>query len=280
MRALFFLLLTLSITKFYCQEIVKGKIVDKNENPISYANIGMLNKEMGTVSNINGFFELFLDKKTITDNDSLKISCLGFYSKIILIKDFINNKSIVLDVKTEKLDEVVIISSREKEYTVGNSKTSTKRSVNFSITNKKNQNLGAEIGKKFNLKKGKNNYLKEFMFFISNNNFDDIIFRINIYTIKKNKPFQKINTENIIIEVSNSKKGWITTDLSPYDIITTDDIIISVEWIDYLGEKGSKLSLPIIIPSLFANHYYKYGSQSKWKKYNNISSAMKLVFEN
>ena len=70
----------------------------------------------------------------------------------------------------------------------------------------------------------------------------------------------------------------MVTDLSFYDINVKEDIIITVEWLEH-SEKGSKLNLPIIVPSLGSTHYYKFGSQNSWLKYGSLSTPMHLTYE-
>jgi len=144
--------------------------------------------------------------------------------------------------------------------------------------NMKNLNLGSEIGRKFSLGTKKPSLLKEVKFFLKENNFESVLFRVNFYTIENNKPSKKINNTNILISADNYLTGWITVDLTDYGIKTQEDIIVTVEWIK-ASEKGDKLSLPILIPSFSSTHYYKYGTHAKWKKYENISTAVLLTYK-
>lgn len=258
---------------------IKGIITDSLKNPIQYVNVGILNKPVGTVTNENGEFYLNINNSFISD--TLKISCLGFKPKEFVIKSLLSKKtdlSISLNNYTEKLDEILINSSNLKTYTKGKEKTKTKNEVFFAIPSLKNLNLGSEIGRKFSLGTKKPSLLKEFKFFLKENNFESVLFRLNFYTIENNKPSKKINNTNILIPADNQLTGWITADLSDYGIKTQEDIIITVEWIK-ASEKGDKLSLPILIPSFSSTHYYKYGTHAKWKKYGSISTAMMLTYK-
>ncbi|WP_299523850.1 carboxypeptidase-like regulatory domain-containing protein [uncultured Lutibacter sp.] len=258
---------------------IKGIITDSLKNPIQYVNVGILNKPVGTVTNENGEFYLNINNSFISD--TLKISCLGFKPKELVIKSLLSEKtdlSISLNNYTEKLDEILINSSNLKTYTKGKEKTKTKNEVFFAIPSLKNLNLGSEIGRKFSLGTKKPSLLKEFKFFLKENNFESVLFRLNFYTIENNKPSKKINNTNILIPADNQLTGWITADLSDYGIKTQEDIIITVEWIK-ASEKGDKLSLPILIPSFSSTHYYKYGTHAKWKKYGSISTAMMLTYK-
>lgn len=258
---------------------IKGIITDSLKNPIQYVNVGILNKPVGTVTNENGEFNLNIDNSLISD--TLKISCLGFKSKELQIKNLLTNKNeinISLENYTEKLNEIIINSSNLKTYTKGKEQTKTKNKVFFAIPSMKNLNLGSEIGRKFSLGTKKPSLLKEFKFFLKENNFESVLFRLNFYTIENNKPSKKINNTNILISADNGLTGWIIADLTDYSIKTKEDIIVTVEWIK-ASEKGDKLSLPILIPSFSSVHFYKYGTHAKWKRYGSISTAMMLTYK-
>ncbi|ESU25208.1 hypothetical protein FEDK69T_01770 [Flavobacterium enshiense DK69] len=279
MKKLFltFLMLFFSFSVFSQEKLIKGIIIDSLNKPIQYANIGILNKPIGTVSNQNG--EYFLNIDNAVNSDTLKISCLGFKSVEKTINNILNsNYNVTLENHIEKLEEIVIKSDNLKTYTEGKDKTNTKKQVFFAIKNQKNLNLGSEIGRKFTLGSKKPSLLKEFKFFIKENNFETVKFRINFYTIVDNKPSKKINKTNIIVGVDNKTKGWINVDLTDYEIKTQEDIIVAVEWIE-CSKIGDKLSLPIIIPSFSSTHYYKFGTQAKWEKYGSISSSMMLTYK-
>ena len=82
----------------------------------------------------------------------------------------------------------------------------------------------------------------------------------------------------IIIEVLNKTKGWIKFDLAGYDINIQQDVAITIEWVE--GSKnGNILSLPLLIPSFNSIHYFKSNTNRKWYKYNVVSTAMVLKYE-
>ncbi|WP_294962068.1 carboxypeptidase-like regulatory domain-containing protein [uncultured Flavobacterium sp.] len=261
----------------YSQNI-EGKVVDSLQKPIQYVSIGILNKPFGTVTDENGNFK-FSMTDGIPESDTLRVSCMGYKSKDILFKNLNQNKiNVQLESHIEKLDEVVINKNGLKEYTDGKDKTQTKHSVIFANPNYKNINLGSEIGKKFSLGDKKPSFLTDFKFFIKDNNFEMVKFKINIYNIKDNRPDKMINQSNIIVEVNKKLTDWVNVDLSQFDITVQEDIIITVQWIEHSPD-GNKLNLPIIIPSFGSTHYYKFGSQGKWEKYGKISSSMLLSYK-
>jgi hypothetical protein len=275
-----FLSFIISITTFFSfaqQKELSGLILDRVNKPIAYANIGIVNKPLGTVSSLEGKFKLTIsnDQK----NDTIRISCLGYKSRDFIVKDLIeNNINIKLETYVENLQEVVIFSSKLSIRTDGKLRTNAKNKCIFANPDFKNLNLGSEIGRKFKLGSKKPSILSEFKFYIKENNFDYVKFRINIYSVLNNKPNKKINTENIFVTVSKNYTDWVEVDLSAFEIAIQEDIIIAVEWIEH-SKNGNKLNLPIIVPSLGSTHFYKFGTQNSWQRYSNLSTPMFLTYK-
>ncbi len=260
--------------------LLYGRVQDEQQNALAYVNIGLPGTTVGTVSNDVGDYQLILTKN-IDHLDSIQFSMIGYETKKFSLKEFISKSkgtlsTIVLAQADFELSEVIVRPQYGKTKTVGHSRTSPQRVVNFSIKNKENQNLGAEIAKKFKLPKPVTQ-LNQFEFFVKHNNFDTIRVRINVYELHKNRPLKNLLKENIIIELTDQQKGWITVDLTPYEIITQKNVAVSIEWIHY-SQKGRHFTLPLTFPKFDSIHFYKYGSQSKWKRYKGMSTAMRLQY--
>ena len=262
------------------QSQIKGQIFDLDNNPIQFAKVGLIHFPTGTVTNINGEFQLTI--KNTEYLDSLKISAFNFHDKIITIKNLLDKSSIInitLDYSPVEIKEVIINGKTLKTDTEGQEKSKTKKELFFVIPGMDNVNLGAEIGRKFSLGK-KDTKLEEFSFYLKQNNFDNVGFKINVYSIGKNNiPLERLNKEEIVESINNKTIGWIDVDLSKYHINVNQDIIICIEWIK-ASEKGDTLSLPIFAPTFFnSTYYYKQSAQSKWRKYTIISTSMKLKYK-
>jgi len=90
------------------QVIIKGIVKDQKSGlPISFANIYIPEKRMGTATNLYGEFKFELDPI-----DSMLISAIGYESRLIYLKDSVNNGSIEINIdmvpRTYDLTEVVI----------------------------------------------------------------------------------------------------------------------------------------------------------------------------
>lgn len=88
------------------QESIHAKLLDSvSKQPIPYATISV-NDNSGVITNENGDFLLYLSKKS-SENDSLKIRCLGYETKQFLIKKF-QDSIILLGQKTIELEEILV----------------------------------------------------------------------------------------------------------------------------------------------------------------------------
>jgi len=111
----FFILSVLFSPSLQAQSLeIKGKVTDTNQEPLIGATILVQGTEQGTITDINGNFQLKTDPKA-----TLIVSYTGFSSKIILV----GNQTvwnIMLEPEDLKLDEVVVIgygSQRKSQIT-------------------------------------------------------------------------------------------------------------------------------------------------------------------
>lgn len=75
MRTLLLLAFTLTTALGFGQTTVSGKVVDQNNEPIPGANVVIVGKAIGTVSDFDGNFNLQTDENPPFD---LQISSLGY----------------------------------------------------------------------------------------------------------------------------------------------------------------------------------------------------------
>ena len=256
--------------------VIKGKVMDQeNTTTLPYVNIGIIGTSLGTISDANGVFELYL-KANVDEEQIVRFSYLGYATKDYTIASLhlLNGQEIPLEKTGITLKTVEVRPDLLTAKVIGHEKTNTNRMNNFSISKKPNQNLGAAIGRRFNVG-NKTSQLSEFKFYVGANNFDTIRFRVNIYSIKNGRPNLLLNQQDIITTLIQHQKGWATVDLSPQQLFVKEDVIVAVEWIEH-SRKGRFLQLPITMPA-FATHFYKYGSQDKWKRFRGMSTAMVLT---
>jgi len=137
----------LASNMLYGQSIITGSVVnEENESPIGYVNIGIVGKNIGTVSDKEGKFSLLIESQQM--NDSLLFSCIGFEPHSVKISDIRENDIIHLKEKIYFLNEVVVKPWTYKEHTLGIFSKSGLLSTGF-----RDNNLGYELGLLFKNKK-------------------------------------------------------------------------------------------------------------------------------
>lgn len=242
---------------------IRGVIRDKDkQNPLSYVNIGLMNSDVGTVSDLNGEFELSIP---LSENiDSLRFSMIGYKPINVSVHSSMQHKAglqINLEEDISALDEVVLNTSSWKKKILGNETKSNFIGHLFYY-----EQLGKEMGIRININK-KPKFVETFNFHVSYNRFSaKSFFRLNIYEIIKGKPGQNILTENIIISVEPHQTGMISTNLEAYNIVLDKDVLVTLEWIDNEGEIKPTEALIISVGLFTGGVYERNSKEMKMKK--------------
>ncbi|MDB2342509.1 carboxypeptidase-like regulatory domain-containing protein [Flavobacteriaceae bacterium] len=251
------------------QTFVIGQVIDAaTKEPLPYVNIGLLNKNIGTVSDETGYFELEVNTEQ-NSRDTLRFSMIGFETKSYTLNDFINQNEIevYLTEKSTALDEVILSSKRKKYQTkiLGNKTTS--KALYAAFTSNK---LGNEMG--FIVRARKHPMiLKKFNISLVENDYGPIKFRLNIYDVLNGLPNKTLLKDNIFIETEESS-GIVSLDLTPYEIILDQDFFIAIEWIEDLGPGKLYFSGGFFGAPLFAREV----SQGTWEKIGTASVGMNV----
>ncbi len=250
-----------------------GTIVDSKSNqPLSYVNIGILNREVGTVSDTLGNFELAVAETL--KNDTLRISRIGYQPIEILVKEVWKTEDALilkLDEQISALDEIVLTAKAIKKRTLGNKTESKFLGTGFGY-----DQLGAEMGIKINIRKNPT-LVDAFNCTVSQNRLSaKAIFRLNFYSVQNGKPHENVLTQNILIPIEPKQTGPITVDLKPFNIVLEDDVIVTLEWVANEGDnkEGEAIFFPL---GLFTNGtLYKASSQSKFRKYGGLGVGFNI----
>lgn len=251
------------------QTFVIGQVIDAaTKEPLPYVNIGLLNKNIGTVSDETGYFELEINTEQ-NSRDTLRFSMIGFETKSYTLNDFINQNEIevYLTEKSTALDEVILNSKRKNYQTkiLGNKTTS--KALYAAFTSNK---LGNEMG--FIVRARKHPMiLKKFNISLVENDYGSIKFRLNIYDVLNGLPNKTLLTDNLFIETEEST-GIVSLDLTPYEIILDQDFFIAIEWIEDLGPGKLYFSGGFFGAPLFAREV----SQGTWEKIGTASVGMNV----
>ena len=86
---------------------LNGVILDEiTGEPLSYANIGLYNKSIGTISNDNGEFILKMNRRYL--DDTLVVSFMGYRNRFIPIRQFRDSSVIKMEKKLYTIQEVIV----------------------------------------------------------------------------------------------------------------------------------------------------------------------------
>lgn len=251
---------------------LRGKVTDKKtEEPLPYVNIGVLDRETGTVSDIEGNFELELDESYL--QDTLRASMIGYTPIELAINEAVQIKPLVrleMEEKVQELNEVTVLAKALKRRRLGNTTKSKFLSTGFGY-----EQLGAEMGIKVNIRKP--TLVDSFKFHISYNRLSSkAIFRLNFYNVEKGRPGQNILNDNIFVTIEPNQVGRISVDLMPYDITLTEDVMVTLEWVDFVGEKDMEEAIYFSLALVGNPTYFKRASQAKFKRQQSLGIGFYL----
>jgi len=264
-------------------QIYSGQLIDEESGqPIPYANIGIIGKNIGTASDAAGWFKIELNSKY--DKDTLCVSSIGYESEKYLVGDFkdtignIDQVKIELSPKIYQLAEVIIQDIETKIYTLGNLCESNSTYGNAFYSKK----LGTEIGVIIELPHNKNKaYLNNFRFYVGEFTFDKFPVRLNIYKLQNDLPYENILTESIFIEITSA--GEYIIDLKKYNILTNRDFFISLEYYKIADSTEGKLVFCAIHNEEInkGNGYYRLVSQGNWEQemFDNVGFSVQVECE-
>ena len=269
---------------FFCvlasaQQDHKGRVIDgKTGAPIPYVNIGIQERNVGTVSNEEGIFHLVLTQFEPRPDELILFSALGYESLEIAIKDFPMVFNTYPDFKMKPsplaLNEVVV-SNREGRFIPDNIGYRNYGEQDFGYW-KDNIALGGELATRIFAKTGLRR-LERLQFEVFHNPSDSLLLRANIYDDDGSlgRPNTNLNTskKNILVTVKKDDHiKWV--DLQPYDIYVKDDFMVSLELLQVYGNE--ELGLLLAAASSRYGSYRKYASQAKWKRINDRNMAYYL----
>jgi hypothetical protein len=249
----------------YAQIHIQSQLIDSLDGEvIQFANIGIVGKGLGTVSDENGKFSITIPDSLTSQH--LKISIIGYETQSIPINSKRIGKIIKMSRQSAVLHEVTVTPRSQKTKRVGNQTRS-----NFYTGGFINNSLGAELAVRISIK-NPNTFLQKFMIHISRNSLDTTpVFRFNVYSVTKDgSPGENILKDNIII-APNEKTGFLEFDLKPYAIVVDDDVFIAIEWIKDLGNaKGLYFSTKMIGSGM----HFRQTSQDKWLRSKSIGIGL------
>ncbi|WP_087523747.1 carboxypeptidase-like regulatory domain-containing protein [Gilvibacter sp. SZ-19] len=252
---------------------INAYVLDGSTNtPIAFANIGFVEKGVGTVSDENGKFRLNFDEAEIGLNGVLQISTLGYQTKTFKLVDLYGllekNNIIYLNPTTYSLDEVVLTNDKRKTIEIGNIMR-TRATLGYW---KDKEGLGGEIATRVRIKKD-NTRLDTLKFDVVENQADSLKIRVNIYDYQKRYPAKNLLSQNIFYTLK-SDIGAVAIPLTDYNIYVSEDIVVSIELVEVYGDK---IEFAIAASAERGVAYTRSISQDKWERYSDTGMGFYLI---
>lgn len=232
-------------------------ISETTGEPIIYASVGIVNRNLGTVTDSLGNFSLTVPAEYF--NDSLRISCVGYTTRTFAVKDFSNiPDTIKLDDNIIALQEVVVKPQKIKHMTAGRKGSSGFVYINVEGYKAAGQGLATP------LKVKERAWLKElgFTVVVNSETLSRMKFRINIYrkeddayTLENIKPLYFDYDKNALID------GKFTYTFDEEISLERGEYYIELEFLEnFENEYFIMKTKP-----LTGKTRYRYASQSAWE---------------
>lgn len=225
--------------------------------PIVYASVGIVNRNLGTVTDSLGNFSLAVPAENI--NDSLRISSIGYTSRTFAVKDFADiPDTIKLDDNIITLQEVVVKPKKIKHKTAGR-----KGGGGFIYIDVEGYNAAGQ-GLATPLKVEKRAWLKElgFTVVVNSETLSRMKFRINIYR-KEDDAYilENIGPRYFDYHKSALVDGKFTYTFDEEIALDQGDYYIELEFLEnFENEYFIMRTKP-----LTGKTRYRYASQSAWE---------------
>jgi len=257
-----FTLLLLLLNSYFIlfgQLLISGIVKQSNNSLLAYVNIGIKSKNIGTVSDEKGNFELVIPKQFMTD--TVTFSSVGFEELNIPVQSFLKTslKEITLQQKTSVLEEVVIYNKKNKIKRIG---TLSHNPFLSGAAESKDKKDIVEFAKHININ-GKTSNIQNVSIYLLGLNIDTATFRINFYEAVDGMPQVRIIEKSIVLR-ADIKKGWLTIDLSKYNIVLNNNFFVGFEFLP--ERKISKYSFNYG-GQLGGNSVARRSSLGKWEKF-------------
>lgn len=230
---------------------------ESTREPIVYASIGVINRNLGTVADTLGNFSLNIPPELI--NDSIRISSIGYIAKTFAVKDIKNiSDTIYLADDVMMLNEVVVKPQRIKHKTAGRKGASGFIYIDVEGYKAEGQGLATP------LKVKERAWLKELGFTIITDNrpLSKMKFRINVYR-KENNEYVLQNYGPIYFDynISQLNNGLFKYRFSEELMLDNGDYYVELEFLENFSDEYFTMKTQ----PLTGKTRYRYASQSDWE---------------
>ena len=258
MRALFILLLICIYSALPAQSLISGIVSDESGMPLPFVNIGIRQKNMGTVSGIDGRFSLSIPQQL--DNDTLTFSTVGFAELDVPIKTILSKKQQVFTLRAKQVQLNTVTVSAEKlvEKKIGIKRYNPVVHFRDGSTNSDDifeiaqlMRLGNSLSK-----------ITSVNLYINQTAAESATFRINFYSFHNEKPGARL-VEKSILQTLAVREGWLSFDLKAHNIYLKGNVVVGIEFIPAPDRKNKPIQYEIKLGGS-TQSFVRNSSQGSW----------------
>jgi hypothetical protein len=245
-------------------QIIKGGVTDaKTGQPLSYVNIGVVGKSLGTVSNEQGQYQLTFKESLAAD--TVRVSYLGYQPRLLTLRQLNAQPNVALSAAAVGLSEVQVKAKNmfQRNRTLGFTGNSENTTLSLEA-----KDLGAEIGTIIHVKHKPTKVLKA-NFNVAYNQLGNLILRVNLYRLGAdgNPTEEKLLHREVLVNTAVAK-GPIAVDLALDNLVLDEDFFLAIEWISGADATKMHQGLAFSAGLGYANNdtYTRAASQGAWEK--------------
>lgn len=256
----------------FSQAKISGHVYNAQNNEIlPYANIIIEGKDVGTMSDKNGMFELIIKDEILTPSDRVTFYHLGFQAITQTVEELAatSGVEIYLEPTPYEIQEISVVNRKSKIKNLGRSSGGSHMlAIPFFKYDeiKRGDRIGKEVGTIIKIKS--DSEVKSFNVLISRNLYDLAKFRLTFYSVEDDLPGDVLIDRDITFEIKSKLQGWYKLDLSSYDIFMSGEQEVLVT-LTLLDEDGAE------IPNIFYLNgallgkgiYNRNVGMSKWERH-------------
>ncbi|RFP66843.1 carboxypeptidase-like regulatory domain-containing protein [Hymenobacter lapidiphilus] len=269
----FFLLTMLTFGSTAQAQTLVGTIREASTSqPVPYANIGIPGKDVGTVADAQGHYQLSYTAANLAD--TVRLSSIGYEPRRVLLRELLAKPDVVLASVAVALADVRVQAPGlfKRRLTLGNTSHSE-----VIIAGMAAEGHGAEVGVIISLRHQPTK-VQQARFNLLYTDSTDLTFRVNLYRLLPDgQPSnEKLNRRDIIVH-SNSRPnhaGPLVVDLTPDNLVLDEDFLLTLEWVaggtahkfQEVHELRKNVYFSAALGYFGQPPYIRKTSQGKWEK--------------
>ena len=250
MKRLLFAMSLLAATYTTAQNItIKGKIQSEEGTAVEYATIGIPGTKNGTLSDIDGEFELTLPQGC---NDTIAVSHVSYGDVKLPAALYRNNReALIVTMQPRELQELTVYNGKRKKAKL------TNRGMRFAggVTQWTTEKLGYEIGSIIDVKRVFE--VEEILFSTVLNNIENARLSINIYMIDETESdFSNVIHHPIYVDIPvNEKKSEHVIAVKENIFLEPGRYYVAVKFVD--GKKQTDKREVMLFPLYLKSSYIR-----------------------